>query len=67
MISVEIHLAVKVRVEAGVPKVNYLVPKRIINKRCVIMTTKNTYQQPAVAKPYLLKEHTPWGKSRQSN
>ena len=58
---------VKMTAAAGVQKVEYLVSKRVTNNKCVITITNNTYQQPAVAKPYLLKKHTPWCKSRQSN
>ena len=38
--SVQVHLAVKVEVEADVLKVDYLVSKRITNNKCIIMTTK---------------------------
>ena len=48
------QLAVKVRVVAGVLKVDYLVSKRITNNKCV-MTAKTPYRQPAMAKPYLLE------------
>ena len=38
----------KVRVEAGVLKVDYLVSKRIPNNKCVIMTTNNTFLSTAL-------------------
>ena len=61
--SVQVHLAVKVRVVAGVLKVDYLVSSQITKQ-----DNQNPYRHPAVAMPYLLQRiHQGAGAGRTTN
>ena len=52
--SVQVHSATGVRVKGCVQRIGLL---SVQEDKCVIMTT-NPYQQPIVAKPYLLRKHS---------